>query len=130
MQQTAGHSATVAPNPIRGAECMPLGDLHRLLTGEHRCVRFECCVSVVVATFHYRTTTYLIGSPQARFWHGLAYSLMALAFGPWGVPWGPILTARAVWANLRGGEDITAHILARLGGDELSRPPEPALPSQ
>jgi hypothetical protein len=130
MQQNAGHSSNVASIPIRGAECVPPGDLARLLTDGHRCVRFECCVSVVVATFHYRTATYLIDTTQTRFWNGLAYSLMALALGPWGVPWGPILTARAIWANLRGGEDVTAQVLSRLAGDELLQPPEPALPSQ
>ena len=128
MQQTAGHSSSAASIPIRGAECVPPGDLHRLLTGEHRCVQFESCISVVVATFHYRTATFLIDSAQSRFWYGLAYSLMALAFGPWGVPWGPILTARAIWANLRGGEDVTAQVLSRLDGDELLQPPEPAPP--
>jgi hypothetical protein len=83
---------------------------------------------VVVATFRYQTATYLTGPEQSRFPYGLAYSLMALAFGPWGVPWGPILTARVVWANLRGGEDMTAHVLARLDGGESFRLPEPAAP--
>jgi hypothetical protein len=126
MQQTAGHSATAALMAIHGAECIPPGDLRRLLTGKHRCVRFESCASVVFATFHYKTATYLTDSARSRFLYGLSYSLTALAFGPWGVPWGPILTARAIWANLRGGEDMTAHVISRLQGDESWRPPEPA----
>jgi hypothetical protein len=89
-------------------------------------VRFESCVSVVAATFHYKTAIYLIGSGRSRLLHGLSYSLAALAFGPWGVPWGPILTVRAVWANLRGGEDMTAQVLSRLEGGEPVRSPEPA----
>ncbi|HET6574887.1 MAG TPA: hypothetical protein VFG68_14875 [Fimbriiglobus sp.] len=128
MQQTAGHSPTAASIPIRGLGHVPAGDLCRLLSGSQRCVRFECCVSVVVVTFHYRTAIYLTDSRRSRFLYGLAYSLMTLAFGPWGVPWGPILTVRAVWANLRGGEDMTAQILSRLGSCELSPPPKPAPP--
>ena len=130
MQQTVGHSAINASIPIRGADCVAPGDLHRLLTGGHRCVRFEYCVSIAVATFRYQTATYMTDSAKSRFWYGLSYSLMALAFGPWGVPWGPILTARAVWANLRGGEDMTAHILSRLDGDEPAQPPEPTAPGR
>jgi hypothetical protein len=130
MQQTAGHDTTAASIPIHGAEHVPPDDLRHLMNGTQRCVRFEYCVSVVVATFHYRTATYLTDSAKSRFWYGLSYSLMALAFGPWGVPWGPILTARAVWANLRGGEDMTAHILSRLDGDEPAQPPEPTAPGR
>ena len=115
MQQNAGHSATAVSIPIHGTECVPPDDLRRLLGGGHRCVRFECCVSVVVATFRYQTATYLSDSDRSRFLYGLAYSLMALAFGPWGVPWGPVLTARAVWANLRGSGDVTAQVVAHLG---------------
>jgi hypothetical protein len=130
MQQIAGHGATATSIPVRGADRLSTNDLRRLLIGSHRCVRFECCVSVVVATFHYRTAAHLIDSPRSRVLYGLAYSVMALAFGPWGVPWGPVLTARAVWANLRGGEDMTTHILSRLEDGEPSRPPEPTAPGR
>ena len=39
---------------------------------------------------------------------------LILLGGAWGVPWGPILTARAVWVNL-SGVDTTAQVLAHLG---------------
>lgn len=126
MQQTVGHDAATASIPIRGADGVCPGDLHHLLsTGGHRCVRFEYCVSVVVATFHYQTATCLTDSARTRFLYGLSYSVMALAFGPWGMPWGPILTAHAVWVNLSGGTDVTSQILYRLESDECYRPREP-----
>lgn len=125
MLQIAGHSPTADSLPIRGADRVSAGDLRRLLIGSHRCVRFEFCVSVVVVTFQYRTAAHLTDSRRSRFLYGLAYSVMALAFGPWGVPWGPVLTARAVWANLRGGEDVTAQVLSRIEGDSPSSTPEP-----
>ena len=94
------------------------------------CNASEYCVSVVVATFCYRTTSYLTDSRRSRLLYGLAYSVMALAFGPWGVPWGPILTARVIWANLRGGEDMTAQVLSRLEDGEPSSSPEPTAPGR
>ena len=130
MQQTAGHGPDATPIPIHGAECLRPDDLRRLLRDGCRCVRFEYCVSAIVATFHFRTATYLTDSRRARILYGLSYSLIALALGPWGVPWGPIVTAQAIWANLRGGEDMTAQALARLGGGESSRPPEPVGPGR
>jgi hypothetical protein len=84
----------------------------------------------VFATFHYKTATYLTDSARSRFLYGLSYNLMALVFGPWGVPWGPVLTARAIWANLCGGEDMTAQVLSRLEGGEPARLPEPAAPGR
>jgi hypothetical protein len=128
MLQTTGHGTDADPIPVRGAERLHPDDLRRLIREGHRCIQFEYCVSVVVATLRVRSATYLTDSWQERYLYGLSYSLIALAFGPWGVPWGPILTARAVWANLRGGVDMTAHTLTRLGGGESSRPPEPAGP--
>ena len=88
-------------------------------------MRYEVCASAIVATFHFRTATYLTDSWQTRYLYGLSYSLLTLALGPWGVPWGPVLTVRSIWANLRGGVDMTAHVLSRLGGGEPSRPAEP-----
>lgn len=66
-------------------------------------VRFECCFSAVVVTVRRESGVYLTNSWQTRYSIGLVYSAVALLCGPWGVPWGPILTARAVWTNLTGG---------------------------
>jgi hypothetical protein len=128
MLQTSGHGPAADPISVRGAGRLHPDDIRRLIREGHRCVRFESCVSVIAATFRFRTAVYLTGSWQERYLYGLAYSLLALAFGPWGVPWGPILTARAIWANLRGGEDVTAQLLSRLEDGESRRPSEPARP--
>ena len=77
-----------------------------------RGVRFECCVSMLVATVRRQSAVYLTESWQQRYLYGLGYSAVALLCGPWGVPWGPLWTARAVWTNLTGGVDETAELLA------------------
>lgn len=93
--------------------------LARIKSGS-RCVRFEYCASVVLASFCVQSDVYLTDSWQLRFFWGLPFSLLSLIAGPWGVPWGPILTARAVWTNLCGGIDVTAEIEASLSEEKIA----------
>lgn len=83
-----------------------------------RCVRFEYCVSALVATVRRQSAIYLTTSPGQRFILGLGYSLLALLLGPWGVPWGLVWTPRAVWINLSGGADTTESVLGWLDGHQ------------
>lgn len=80
-----------------------------------RCVRYETCVSVGVATLRRESPVYLTHSWQERYIRGVRYFLISLLCGPWGIPWGPILTARAAWTNLTGGADVTDEIARDLG---------------
>lgn len=75
-----------------------------------RAVRFDCCFSAVFVTVRRRSGVYRTDSWQTRYLLGLGYSAVALLFGPWGVPWGPVWTARAVWTNLTGGVDAAAEL--------------------
>jgi hypothetical protein len=87
-------------------------ELARLRRDEARCVRYEYCVSVGVATFRRQSRVFFTDSWQSRYLLGLPYSLLSLALGPWGVPWGVLLTLRAVWVNLSGGVNVTAQVVA------------------
>lgn len=91
----------------------------RILAGD-RCVRFEFCISVVLATVRRQSPVVLTRTRLDRYLRGLGYSLLALLFGLWGIPWGPIWTARAVWVNLTGGEDVTDEVLAELNESPLA----------
>jgi len=42
--------------------------------------------------------------------YGVCYSLISVIFGLWGLPWGPILTAKAIWVNLKGGNDASEEV--------------------
>lgn len=80
-----------------------------------RCVRFEFCFSLLFFTVRRQSAVYVTTSWQQRYLRGLGYSLLALALGPWGVPWGVLWTPRAIWTNTTGGVDCTPEVLASLG---------------
>lgn len=84
-----------APNPEQTAHQPP----------DSRRVRFELCYSVVVMTVRWRTAPFDTRSPWRRLALGLPFALGSLVLGPWGLPWGPIWTAVAVWTNLTGGTE-------------------------
>jgi hypothetical protein len=68
-----------------------------------RTVRFELCYSVLIATVRWQSALRPTRSPWQRLWLGWPYAVASLLLGPWGLPWGPIWTAVAVWHNLTGG---------------------------
>lgn len=80
-----------------------------------RLVRFEFCFSFLFVTVRRQSSLFLTESWQERYLRGLAYSLVAVLLGPWGVPWGPIWTGWAIWVNLTGGVDETEEVMKELG---------------
>jgi hypothetical protein len=76
-----------------------------------KCVRFVTVRSYGIATVEDLSRVYLTETWQDRYLRGLWYSVLALAFGPWGVPYGLWRTAEAVWTNLTGGLDVTDETL-------------------
>lgn len=68
-----------------------------------RRVRFEVCLSVVIATVRWQSAPHDTSTPWQRLWFGLPYAAASLLLGPWGIPWGPVWTAVSVWRNLTGG---------------------------
>lgn len=117
-QPTARHPVLIplATEPVFSDEL-----LARIRRGE-RCVRFEYCVSVGVATFRRQSAVYLTTDWRDRYVRGAGYGLLALLLGPWGVPWGPVWTARAVWTNLTGGEDVTDEVTRQLSHEPTTLP--------
>ena len=76
-------------------------------TGE-RAVVFEYCISCVALTL-WRTSRVHVLKPGQWAWpRGLPYTLLTLLLGWWGVPWGVIGSARALWTNLTGGRPPSA----------------------
>ncbi len=115
IKQTPDQSAS-------GQEWIPLAGSRPLLPEQirsrvmagARLVRFEFCVSLLLFTIRRQSPLYLTESWQGRYLRGLAYSLLAILLGPWGVPWGLIYTPWAVWVNLAGGVDETDTVLEQL----------------
>lgn len=111
------------PHSLSGVSISP-SELARRLDDGTRCVRYEYCVSVIVATIRYQSHVHLSDSWEARVLYGIPYSLLAVVLGPWGLPWGPIQVVRACWVNLCGGVDVTTDIEHWLD----QRVPIPAMP--
>lgn len=101
-------SVTDAGRPLAEVETA------RRLRAGWRCVRFASCASFLLATVCRESGVYLTRTWRSRLFHSLGHSAVALTLGPWGVPWGPVETVRAIWTNLTGGVDVTAEVLARL----------------
>jgi hypothetical protein len=81
----------------------------KLLTGS-RCVRYVVCVSFLIATVQKQTPLKLCSSPSLQYLSAIPASVASMIFGWWALPWGPLLTVRALWINLNGGEDVTDQV--------------------
>ncbi|MCS7020783.1 MAG: hypothetical protein NZU63_03020 [Gemmataceae bacterium] len=66
-------------------------------------VRYEICCSFLIATLVWHTPPHRLRSRWQRLGYGIAYSLLCLLLGPWGLPWGLVYTVRAIAVNLLGG---------------------------
>jgi hypothetical protein len=120
--QNPGQSNGSALVPLAGTGPLFADELLARIRGGWRCVRFEWCISIGVATFRQWSAVYLTANWQDRYIRGAGYSLLALLLGPWGVPWGLVWASRAFWVNLTGGVDVTEEVVRQLGG-KLSDPP-------
>lgn len=93
-------------------------ELREAINDGARCVTFQYCYSLL-HTFHGQTDIWVVydwmDGVRTGFWHTLGTSL----FGWWGV-YGLILTPICLFQNLRGGNDVTAQVLATLESDALS----------
>jgi len=96
---------------IRNIGRRTVGEVRAEIKRGARFVVYEYVISLLVVTRRRASPVYYIepGRSPARFhW---PYSLLTLALGWWGFPWGPALTIGAVRDNLRGGRDVTAGML-------------------
>lgn len=98
-----------AAPPIIGAG----GELERQVLEGGRFVVFQYCFSVVVMTFRRASPVMFLRGDEDGVGPALNYSLISLAAGWWGIPWGPIWTIATVISNLGGGKDLTQAVLAQ-----------------
>jgi hypothetical protein len=72
-----------------------------------RFVVYQYCVSFIVLTLYRTSQVHFIRSNESAVLRGMKYTLLSLAAGWWGIPFGPIFTIAAVVVNLAGGRNIT-----------------------
>lgn len=99
---------------IQGLEGMSIDDLERDLQHGGRFVMYQYCVSVLIMTFTRPTDIYYIRAGESAVTRGLQWSLLSMAFGWWGFPWGLIYTPITLVKNFGGGTDVTADVLAAM----------------
>jgi hypothetical protein len=96
--------------------------VHQVAAGA-RFVAYRYCVSAVVVSFRHSSSAYLVRPGDSHVRKGLRFSALSLLLGWWGFPWGPIWTVGSIATNLRGGVDVTAHVLHAIGAGPPSAPP-------
>lgn len=71
-------------------------------------VRYPYVISLIVVTLRYESGLKHVRTADGRYVRAIPYLLVSLLLGWWGMPWGPLLTLRAVWDCLNGGVEQPA----------------------
>lgn len=73
-----------------------------LITPTTRLTRYQVALSFLIVSFKIPTRVYVVGHHTTGF-VAAACTVVSLALGWWGIPWGPIYTVQVIHRNLRGG---------------------------
>lgn len=71
-----------------------------------RYIVYSYCISLVFVTFKRDSDVIEVGPGESVFMKGLPYTLLTLALGWWGFPFGPIFSVMALYTNLTGGKEV------------------------
>ena len=76
-----------------------------------RFVMYQYTMSLVLVTLQRSSDIYFIPPHENSVTKGLPFTLVTMALGWWGLPWGPIKTLRSIACNLSGGRDVTQEVM-------------------
>ena len=99
---------------IKGIESMTSQELAREVAHGGKFVIYQYAISVVILSFKQGTDIYFVRSTENAVVKGLPYTLLTLAAGWWGIPFGPIFSVMALFNNLKGGKDVTKEVISIL----------------
>jgi len=99
---------------IQGIEGMSPDQLRFEIQRGAKLVCYYYCISVFVMSFRRSSPVYFIPAGESTLSKGLPWTLLTLAVGWWGIPWGPIFSIQSLIVNFKGGKDVTAEISASL----------------
>jgi hypothetical protein len=102
---------------IQGIEGMTTDQLRFELQRGGKLVFYYYCISILVMTFRRPSSIYFIPAGASAVAKGLPWTLLTLALGWWGIPWGPIYSIQSLVVNFQGGKDVTAELSAKLAGN-------------
>jgi hypothetical protein len=107
---------------ICGIEGLKQGELDFELQRGAKFVLFQYCISVVVLTLRRPSDIYFMRAGENPVVKGLPFTLLSLAAGCWGIPWGPIHTVQSIYNNSRGGQDVKQAVVDSLCGQAVAPP--------
>lgn len=99
---------------IIGTEGMSNEDIARELDRGGKFVVFEYTISIIIMTFKRASKVRFVKAGEGTFVPSLPYTFITMAFGWWGIPWGPIYSFMALYSNLTGGKDVTGDVLGAM----------------
>jgi hypothetical protein len=99
---------------IKGLESITKQELAHELAHGAKFVIYQYAISIVILSFKQGSDIYFVRSNESAVMKGLPYTLLTLAAGWWGIPFGPIFSLMALFNNLKGGKDVTKEVSAIL----------------
>lgn len=90
---------------------MTVGEVRQEIRQGARFVVYEYVISLLAVTLRRPSPIYYVRPGQSPAQFHWPYTLLTLALGWWGFPWGPAFTIGAVRDNLGGGQDVTARTI-------------------
>jgi len=95
---------------IKGIADLTRQEIDAAVADGARFVFYEYCISLILVTFRQPSPIYFLRPSSRGVARGLPYVGVSLLLGWWGLPWGVLYTVTAIFANLRGGRDVTSQI--------------------
>ena len=116
MKRGAQRLRTGIGTSCKGIEGRSLPQLQMEISQGGKFVIYRYNFSVVIMSVRRASGVYYIPPGESAVVKGLPWTLLSLAVGWWGLPWGLIWTPASIYHNLRGGTDVTAAVMESLGG--------------
>jgi hypothetical protein len=107
---------------IHGIDRLTPKELDAALLAGGRFVRYEYCISLLVATKRPLSEVFFLRPGELGLLRGLPYTLLSLLLGWWGIPWGIVYTPLVIITNCAGGHDITPEVRAMLPNEAADLP--------
>ena len=106
---------------LQGLQGVSRTELEKELAAGGRFVFYEYCISLLICTLRRPSDVVFLRAGEWGWVRGIPFTLLSLAFGWWGVPWGVIYTPLTLVTNFSGGCDVTADVRRLLdeGNDVL-----------
>lgn len=99
---------------------LTLAELKAEVAAGSRFLVFSYCISLfLVVSLRRFSTAFLVAPNTSHRSISWRYNILTLAFGWWGLPYGPIFSIRALRINAMGGIDATEDVMLNIDKESL-----------